>query len=153
MPITLLAATTDADQSTEYVAKYDDFPIVFRCPGVAGAEVGTVQFKDASGSWHDYYVGGNIWTITASGGLHRRLPVLLERDPHIRIGERIPGHQGCDLASLRCIRLQEFQASWDVIKKVFHAHQGALRSTDLFRPGHTSTIHTHTRADGRSGYC
>lgn len=66
MPITLLAATTDADQSSSYVAKYDDVPITFRCPGLAGAEVGTLQYQDSAGTWRDYYIDGTVQTISAT---------------------------------------------------------------------------------------
>ena len=68
MPITLLAATTDADQSASYTIKSyrTTMPVVFVCPGLAGAEVGTLQYQDASGSWHDYYVDDTLQTCTAT---------------------------------------------------------------------------------------
>ena len=66
MPTTLLAATTDADQSTAFTVKYDEAPVVFRCPGLAGVEVGTLQYRDASEAWHDYYVDGTLQTITTT---------------------------------------------------------------------------------------
>ena len=66
MPKAILAATTGADQSDEVIADVLRLPVVFRCPGLAGAEVGQLQYKDSAGSWHDYYKDGSLEQCTAT---------------------------------------------------------------------------------------
>ena len=66
MPKTLLSATTSATQSSELIAGADLLPVHFIAPGIAGAEVATLQIKDGSGSWHDFYVDTTVQQITAT---------------------------------------------------------------------------------------
>jgi hypothetical protein len=66
MPNTILAATTDATQSGEVIVDKDTSPVSFYCPGIAGAEAGDLQYKDAGGSWHDYYKDGSQEQVTAT---------------------------------------------------------------------------------------
>ena len=67
MPRTLLTATTGATQSSGVSLTYNELPAQFWCPGIAGAEVGTLQYQDAGGSWHDFYdSSGSVATVTAT---------------------------------------------------------------------------------------
>jgi hypothetical protein len=74
MPDTLLAATTGASASSEFVVRdsgggLSTMPAVFTCPGIAGAETGTLQKKAADGNWSDYVLpcSGHIISTSLSG--------------------------------------------------------------------------------------
>lgn len=66
MPQTRLDATTSAGYSDSFVAKqaYASLPAHFTCPGLAGAETGTLQKQNGDESWSDYYVDGVLQQIT-----------------------------------------------------------------------------------------
>lgn len=70
MAETILAATTDADQTTDFGVSGPGFgntmPAHFKAPGIAGAEVATIQYKSEAGDYYDYYVDGVLQTITAT---------------------------------------------------------------------------------------
>ena len=70
MPIVLLTATTDAEASSLFRVVNEGgkpgVPAHFTCPGIAGAETGTMQMQDASEGWHDYYVDGTLQQVTAT---------------------------------------------------------------------------------------
>lgn len=68
MSRTLLAATTSAVASAPYTcAGPSRLPAHFTCPGIAGAEVATLQkYSAALDTWYDYYVDGTLQQITAT---------------------------------------------------------------------------------------
>jgi len=70
MPQTLLAATTSATASEAFAVHNHgpapSMPAHFTCPGIAGSETGTLQKKNADGSYSDYYIDGVLQQITAS---------------------------------------------------------------------------------------
>lgn len=70
MSTVILTATTSAAQSTDFtvtgIAKGVVEHAHLTAPGIAGAEVATVQKKNDDDSYSDYYVGGTVQTITAT---------------------------------------------------------------------------------------
>ena len=64
MPATILAATTSAAQSSAITVETKgggatQMPVHFTCPGIASGETGTLQKKNAAGTWNDYAMPGN----------------------------------------------------------------------------------------------
>ena len=66
----LLLPTTSATASDEHVGRMDDsnynIPAHFTCPGIAGAETGTLQKKEFDGTWKDYVINVNEHIISAT---------------------------------------------------------------------------------------
>lgn len=70
MPKILLAAATAAAASEEFESRQEprgrgSLPAHFTAPGIAGAEVATLQKKNADASFSDYYVDGTLQQILA----------------------------------------------------------------------------------------
>ena len=68
MALIVLAATTSAAQSEDFVVRgVNQVPHAHvTAPGIAGAETATIQKKDESGNYYDYYINGALQQITAT---------------------------------------------------------------------------------------
>lgn len=66
MPRNILTATTSAAASQHVEVQSSDSPIHFTCPGIAGAETGDLQKRNADGTFTDYYEEGTQQQITAT---------------------------------------------------------------------------------------
>lgn len=64
--ITLLDATTSADQSKEFAVARDRRPAQFTARGLAGAEEVTIQKKEDDGNFYDFYLDNVKQVITAT---------------------------------------------------------------------------------------
>ena len=70
MSTVILTATTSAAQSDDHIVRgvnrANGTHAHFTAPGIAGAEVATVQKKNNDDSYSDYYIDGTIQTISAT---------------------------------------------------------------------------------------
>lgn len=60
------AAAQSADHTVRGINRANGTHAHFTAPGIAGAEVATVQKKNADDSYSDYYVNGSLQQITAT---------------------------------------------------------------------------------------